>query len=207
MTMRSGAFRFKATELAVNNWAAGCALLRHHAQLLAGPDAPATLQYLIPPLAPVLQEMIDHLEVPDTSHWQNPADEWVIRSMTFHHRDAGWMARLVDLPTVTQAMLPEWQRRWCRSLAHWSGTILLHVGDASCMLKIDGTELRLVDSGSDETEVLQLTPALFTQVLFGYRSIASAIGQQGMPLREDVHTVLNVVFPTGHCLIPASDWF
>jgi hypothetical protein len=37
--------------------------------------------------------MIDHLEVLDTWHWKHPADEWVVRCQTYHHRDAGWMAR------------------------------------------------------------------------------------------------------------------
>lgn len=207
MTLRSGALRFQATELATDNWAAAHALLRHHAQLLEGPDAPATVVYLIPPTAPILQEMIDHLEVPDTSHWQHPAEEWVVRSQVYHHRDAGWMARLVDLPTVAQAMLPEWQARWRRSLVHWSGNLLLRVGNAGCMLQINGPELRLVHSESDTTGIIELTSELFTQVLFGYRSIASAMHQQGATIRDDVLTVLNVLFPTGHCWIPASDWF
>ncbi|HJT56018.1 MAG TPA: GNAT family N-acetyltransferase [Ktedonobacteraceae bacterium] len=207
MALRSGADRFKATELAVDNWSAALALLHHHAQLLEGPDAPATLQYLVPPSAPILQEMIDHLEVPDTSHWQHPAEEWVVRSQAFHHRDAGWMARLVDFPTVAQAMLPEWQARWRRSLAHWSGNLLVRVGNADCELQIDGTELQLVYSGGNAAEIIELTAELFMQVLFEYRSIASALRQQGATMRDDVLTVLNILFPMGHCWIPASDWF
>jgi len=60
--------------------------------------------------------MIEHLQVLDTSHWKHPADEWVVRSQTYHHRDAGWMARLVHLPILVQALLPEWQARWRHSL-------------------------------------------------------------------------------------------
>jgi predicted N-acetyltransferase YhbS len=207
MALRGGAYRSKASELAVDNWVAARALLRHHAQLLEGPAAPTTLQYLVPPSAPILQEMIDHLEVPDTSHWQHPADEWVLRSQSLHHRDAGWMARLVDLPTVAQAMLPEWQERWRRSLAYWSGNLLFTAGDESFILHVDGSELRLVNSGIDASEVIQLTSELFTQVLFGYRSIASAIHEHATFMRDDVLSVLNVLFPTGHSWIPASDWF
>jgi hypothetical protein len=233
MTLRGGAYRSKASELAVDNWAAARALLRHHAQLLEGSATPSTLQYLVPPAAPIFQEMIDHLEVPDTSHWQHPADEWVVLTQSLHHRDAGWMARLVDLPTVAQAMLPEWQERWRRSLAHWSGNLLFITGDESFILHIEGSELRLVNSGIDASEVIPLTPELFTQVLFGYRSIASTpirpanAGEDGRPqgsplragrnewdvhqsgtfMRDDLLSVLNVLFPTGHCWIPASDWF
>ena len=207
LALRSGVHRSQASELAVDNWAAARALLRHHARLLEGSAAPPTLLYLIPPAAAVLQEMIDHLEVPDTSHWKHPADEWVVRSQSFHHRDAGWMARLVDLPAVTQAMLPEWQERWRRSLAHWSGNVLLTVGDESCMLQIEGSELQLVNQDIDAAEVIQLTPERFTQVLFGYRPTASVVHQHGTLIYNDLLSVLNVLFPTGHCWIPASDWF
>jgi predicted N-acetyltransferase YhbS len=207
MTLRGGARRSTASEVAVDNWAAARALLWHHAQLLEGPAAPPTLLCLVPPAAPIFQEMLDHLEVPDTSHWEHPADEWVVRSQSLHHHDAGWMARLVDLPTIAQAMLPEWKERWRRSLAHWSGNLLFTVGDESCILHVEGSELRLVNSGIDASEVIPLTPELFTQVLFGYRSIASTLHQHGMFIRDDVLAVLNVLFPTGHCWIPASDWF
>ncbi len=207
LTLRTGAYRFQASELAVENWDAARALLRHHARLVEGPDMPSTLLYLIPPTAAVLQDMIDHLEVPDTSHWQHPADEWVVRSQTFHHRNAGWMARLLDLTTVAQAMLPEWQERWHRSLANWTGSVLLRVGDEGCLLQIEGSDLRLVNLGINRAEVIQLTPEIFTQLLFGYCPIASAIDQHRTLMRDDLPAVLNVLFPTGHCWIPASDWF
>ena len=206
-TLRTGAYRFQASELAVDNWDAARALLRHHARLVEGPYTPSTLLYLVPPSAAVLQDMIDHLEVPDTSHWQHPADEWVVRSQAFHHRDAGWMARLVDLSAVAPALLPEWQERWRRSLADWTGSVLLRVGDEGCLLQIDGPELQLVGLGINRAEVIQLTPQLFTQLLFGYRPIASAIDQHGTLMHDDLLAVLNVLFPTGHCWIPASDWF
>jgi predicted N-acetyltransferase YhbS len=206
LTLR-GAYRSKATELAVDNWDAARALLQHHARLLEESDAPLTLLYQIPPAAPILQQMIDSLEVPDTSRWQHPADEWVVRSQTFHHRNAGWMARLVDFATVASAMLPEWQERWRRSLAQWSGNLLLTVGNEGCILCINGSELQMINLGMDRAEIIQLTPELFTQVLFGSRSIGSAIHQQGVSMDDDVLAVLNVLFPTGHNWIPASDWF
>jgi hypothetical protein len=207
LALRSGAYRFQASELAVDNWDAARSLLRHHARLVEGPDMPSTLLYLIPPTAAALQDMIDHLQVPDTSHWQRPADEWVVRSQTFHHPDAGWMACLIDLSAVAQAMLPEWQERWRRSLADWSGSVLLRVGDEGCLLQIEGSDLRLVNLGTNRAEVIQLTPELFTQLLFGYRPIALAIDQHRTLMHDDLPAVLNVLFPTGHCWIPASDWF
>jgi hypothetical protein len=80
------------------------------------------------------------------------------------------------------------------------------LGNEGCILRIDGSELRLVNLGLDKAEIIRLTPELFTQVLFRYRSIGSAIHRQGASLNDEVLAVLNVLFPTGHCWIPASDW-
>jgi hypothetical protein len=85
--------------------------------------------------------------------------------------------------------------------------VLLRVGDEGCLLQIEGSDLRLVNLGINRAEVIQLTPEIFTQLLFGYCPIASAIHQQGVSMHDDMLTVLNVLFPTGHCWIPASDWF
>lgn len=56
------------------------------------------------------------------------------------------MARLVNLPALTQAMLPEWQARWQRSLAHWSGDVSLMVGDEAFMFRFAGTALQLLET-------------------------------------------------------------
>jgi len=207
LSLQSGTDRSQARELATDNWSSALALLRHHARLLDGPAAPSTLHYPLPLTAPALQWMIDHLEVLDTSHWEHPTDEWVVRSQSFHHRDAGCMARLVHLPTLAQALLPEWQTRWRRSLSHWSGDVLLIVGEEQCILRIDGTELHLVDQPASATEAIQLTPQAFIQILFGYRPVAYALDQHGQSIKGNLRSVLNVLFPLGHTWIPGSDWF
>ncbi len=207
LSLRSGTGRSQAQELAADSWPAALALLRHHARLLDGSDAPPTLRYRLPTTAPVLQWMIDHLEVLDTSRWEHPADEWVVCSQSFHHRDAGWMARLVHLPTLSQALLPEWQARWRQSLSHWSGNVLLVVGNERCTLHIDGAALRLVDQQTGAVDAIQLTPQAFIQILFGYRPVAWALHQHGQSIKSDLLSVLNVLFPVGHTWIPASDYF
>ncbi len=199
--------RSQALELAAESWDAALALLQHHARLLDGPDAPLFLRYRLPHSAPVLQWMIDHLEVVDTSHWKHPSDEWVIRSQSFHHKDAGWMARLVDLSTFTQAILPEWQERWQRSLSQWSGKVHLQVGDESCFVQIEGSQLRLVDQAMGTAEAVQLTPQDFIQVAFGYRTVAQAINHSGQTISNEMLAVLKVLFPECQTWIPASDWF
>jgi predicted N-acetyltransferase YhbS len=205
--LQSGAERLDARELAADNWPSALALLQHHAQLLDGPTVPATLRYRLPLTSPVLQWMIDHLEAVDTSHWKHPADEWVVRSQTYHHRDAGWMARLVHLPTLVQALLPEWQARWRHSLSHWSGDVLLLVGGEPCMLRIEGTELRLISPSTSAADAIQLTPQTFTQIVFGYQPVPRAVQQKRQSLKSDLLAVLNVLFPACHTWIPGSDWF
>jgi predicted N-acetyltransferase YhbS len=207
LSLQSGIDRSQARELATDNWPSALALLRHHAMLLDGPAAPSTLRCRLPLTAPALQWMIDHLEVLDTSHWEHPTDEWVVRSQSFHHRDAGWMARLVHLPTLAQALLPEWQAHWRRSLSHWSGDVLLIVGEEQCLLRIDGTELLLVDQPASTTEAIQLTPQAFIQIVFGYRPVTYALDQHGQSIKGDLRSVLDILFPLDHTWIPASDWF
>jgi hypothetical protein len=190
----------------VDTWAAALALLQHHARLLDGPNAPAALRYRIPLSAPVLYELIDALQVPDTSHWRHPPEEWAIRSQTYHHRFAAWMARLVSLPTLAQALLPAWQARWRQSLAHWSGTITLMVGEDTCTLRFDSTQLQLSES-SESTTMVRLSPQRFTQLVFGYRPVALTLQQEEQSPPDEVVTVLSVLFPYGHTWIPLSDWF
>lgn len=206
LALQGGTERFQAQEVAVDTWAAALALLQHHARLLDGPNAPVTLRYRIPPTASVLSELIDALQVPDTSHWRHPPEEWAIRSQTYHHRFAGWMARLVSLPTLAQALLPAWQARWRQSLAHWSGTIALMVGVDTCTLRFESTQLHLIES-SESATIVRLSPQCFTQLVFGYRPVAWTLQQGEQSPPDEVVTVLNVLFPYGHTWIPSSDWF
>src|SRR5260370_31418142 len=195
------------SELAADDWEAMQALLRHHAQLVKGTDDVTTLRYLVPPTSTVAQLMIEHLEVPDTSHWRNPAMEWAVKSEAYHHRDAGWMARFVHLPTLMQAILPELQERWRRALASWSGTLRLDVGEEVSMLRIDGSDLLLSDEPAATAHTIQFTPQAFTQLAFGYRPVAWALRSRQNEVVADVIAVLALLFPPGHAWIARSDWF
>jgi predicted N-acetyltransferase YhbS len=198
--------RFQAQELAADTWPAALALLQHHARLLAGPEPPGVLRYRIPPDAPVLYEMIDVLQVPDTSHWRHPSEEWAIRHQTYHHRFAAWMARLVSLPSLVQALLPAWQARWRQSLARWSGSLSLTVGEDTCTFHFNGTQLQL-GNAPDGDALVRLSPQRFIQLVFGYRPVTTVLRQEAQAAPDAVVAVLNVLFPHGHTWIPASDWF
>src|SRR6266536_2191689 len=51
------------------------------------------------------------------------ADRLPVRSATRHQPREGWLARPAHLPTLFQAMLPEWQAGWRRRSPDWSGTV------------------------------------------------------------------------------------
>jgi predicted acetyltransferase len=197
----------QALEIAANNWLAAVALLQYHAKLLSGTDAPTALHYRLPPNAPLLQWMIDNLEVPDTTMWRHPADEWGVRDQSFHHRYAGWMARLAHLPTLAQEILPEWQARWQRSLAHWSGEVALVIDGETCTLHIDGPELTLIEQSAPSAYNINLTLQEFTQILFGYRPVSQIIEKGAQRIPNDLVSVLKILFPDGHTWIPSSDGF
>jgi len=158
-------------------------------------------------MSPLADFLVEHLEVVDISTWDMPVLGWAVRKQTFCHRHAGWMARLVNLPALTRAMLPEWQDRWQRSLAHWSGDVSLMVGDEAFTLRIEGSDLQLLAAPSTTAKALLLTPQAFTQLVFGFRPIGRVLQQSEHSLPSDLATVLTILFPTGQTWIPPSDWF
>jgi hypothetical protein len=179
-------------ELVADDWPAVVALLQE--QIRRGE---AACLYSVPPGSPVARWLVDHLELVETTTWNWPVFGWAVREQTFQHRDAGWMARLVSLPAVTQAMLPEWQARWQHSLASWSGDITLIVGQEAFTLRLAGNELGLLHPPLPSAQALALTPQAFVQAIFGYRSIASLIQSDESPLSSDLATVLSILFPAG----------
>lgn len=197
-------------ELAVDDWPAAVALLQYHVQIAKGRESqtsPEAFLYSVPPTSPVAQWVVEQLEVVDISTWDAPIFGWAVHEQTFRHRNAGWMARLVSLPALIQAMLPEWQARWQRSLAHWSGNVSLAVGDEPFTIRIDDTNLQLLNAPTHTANALSMTPQAFTQVMFGYCPIVRVLEQHGHTLPNDLETVLTILFPTGQTWIPASDWF
>ena len=194
-------------ELVVDDWSAAVALLQYHARLVEYQDTSKAVLYMFPPNSVVVHWLTDKLEVADISTWDNPMLGWAVRQQTFHHRNAGWMARLVNLSALTQAMLTEWQARWYRSLAQWSGDISIMVGSKAFTLHFHGRSLQLLNAPVASMHTLSLTQQAFIQTLFGYRSIAELVLSSEQPLSSDLVIVLSILFPTGQTYIPASDWF
>lgn len=207
LSLRDGADRLQVSEMAADNWPAGLALLQYHARSLDGIDSPTSLRYRLPLDSELLIWIVEHLEATNTSHWQTTAEEGVVHSQTFHHVNAGWMARTIHLPTLILSMLPEWQARWKRALSQWSGEISLVVGEEVHTLHIEGTELKLVSASLNRANIVQFSPQSFVQVVFGYRPISWAACESKQFSKNTVLSLLNVLFVSGQTWIPASDWF
>jgi predicted N-acetyltransferase YhbS len=193
-------------EVAADSWQALLALLRYHALLFADDSAPAELQYFLPLESSAVHWMIDRLEVPDTSSWQNPSQGWGVRSLTSHHRFTGWMGSLIHFPLLLDSMLPEFQARWQRALAHWNGEIALSVEGETRVLRCNGTGIELAEQpGTPAAQRLELTPQAAVQLVFGYRPVQELSDISHLP--ETARAALALLFPTGHTWLPRSDWF
>jgi len=80
------------------------------------------------------------------------------------------------------------------------------VGEDTCTLRFESTQLQLIES-SESATMVRLSSQRFTQLVFGYRPVALTWQQGEQSPPDEVVTVLNVLFPYGHTWIPASDWF
>jgi predicted N-acetyltransferase YhbS len=192
-------------EVAADSWDALLTLLRYHAELFDASTAPQALQYFLPADAPMTDWAIDKLEVPDTSQWESPAQEWGVRSITYHHRFTGWMACLTDFPLLADAIVPELQARWQRSLARWSGAFRISVDGQTRCLRINDRDIAWSDDAGSSAFSLAFTAQEFVQLLFGYRPVTRLV--DAAHLSHEARAALAMLFPVGHTWIPRTDWF
>ncbi|HLG64452.1 MAG TPA: GNAT family N-acetyltransferase [Ktedonosporobacter sp.] len=202
---RTGEEMSHGIEIAAENRDALLALLQHHAHLFAEDAAPKALHYFLPLDAPMVQWMVDVLEVPDTSQWTHPSLEWGVLTQSYHHRFTGWMACLTSFPILMRSILPELQARWQRGLAQWSGEIALTVNGETRTLHINGPEIQLTKHNSAAASHLELTPQAMIQWVFGYRPLSQLTSIAH--LSSDASAALAMLFPRDHTWIPMTDWF
>jgi predicted N-acetyltransferase YhbS len=192
-------------EIAADNWDALHALLYYHAHQYDVADPPTVMRYLLPINSPITYQIIDRLEVPDTSRWHSAAQQWGVQSMSYHHRFTGWMACLVNFHQALQAALPELQARWKRGLAEWNGNILFTVNGESALIVVSGSQINIVSTPDTGAYRVELTPQAFVQLFFGYRPLAVLTDLSSLP--TDAQSALAILFPVGHTWIPSTDWF
>jgi hypothetical protein len=115
------------------------------------------------------------------------------------------MARIVHLPALMSALLPELQARWRHSLAYWQGELVFTIGEEAFALRIHDRTVQLVDVPSATSSHVTLSPQQFTEVVFGYRPLSYFVHTRA--LEGELGKVLAVLFPTDHTWIPVTDWF
>ena len=186
-----------AYEVSADDWHAALALLQQHVALLK--DKPGqentSVSWPLPTNSQTYYLLSDHFQV---------------RSLVMHTPDADWMARTAHLPTLVEALLPLWNERWLQHSPSRSGVIALTIKDMSFLLGADAMGIHLLDpmtSTAYAARHIKVSQQVFTQLLFGYRSVSWAIRQQGQVIPEDLQSVLEILFPQTPAWIAGSDAF
>ncbi len=196
---------YRATEVTADNWAAASALVHAHARLAADAgETTANLRWPLPPDSPILTDLIDNLALPSTSRRERVTTLSSVESRTYHHPNAGWLARPAQIGVLLDALLPVWRERWTASSRPWHGKLTLEVAGDSRTLVLDG-ELRVHHLYGEMA--VRLTPASLVQLVFGYRDAKHVAKRAGNRISKEMVPVLQVLFPPGHAWIPGTDEF
>ncbi len=187
----------EAYEVAADTWDATLALLKLHVSLLEEHHSlpPEAVVWPLPPDSPTYYLLADHLSV---------------KSQTVRTPDADWMARVGNLPTLVDALLPLWNERWQQNSPVRSGVIALTIDDTLFLLGADAVGIHLLDpmtSSAHAARYIMLSQHVFTQLLFGYRPISWAMQQAGQTIPADLSPVLTILFPKIQTWIAGSDAF
>jgi GNAT superfamily N-acetyltransferase len=179
-----------AVEAAADTWPAALALLQFQG---SGVKDEPELRWPLPSNSLTYYHVADHVGV---------------RSETRSRPNAGWLARPGYLRALFEGLLPLWRRRWSRARTDWSGVLALEVSDSeddqagkeatTHYFELTSDNVRLVGE-QPGAHVVRLSGAVFTQLIFGYRS-AHWIGAA-----ESTLLPLAVLFPRGVPWYPASN--
>jgi hypothetical protein len=112
------------------------------------------------------------------------------------------------LDVLLDAMLPTWQAYWLARNVAWHGMIELCVGEHRRILAISRSGLALTVAGNATNLPQVVLPlGIFTQLCFGYRTLAWASAQPGVRLPRELLPVLDALFPRRPAWIAGSDFF
>lgn len=205
----------RAMEVGADDWPAALALLRHQAEAMEAGEE--TLAWHLPPDAPTVALLADHLTAADTSDWGEPSREGSIRSVTYRHPDAGWMARVADAGTLVEGMLPAWSARLRAAACGWEGRFTLVVGEAAYPIEVSAGEARpqpgqpgmAAEGGATPAQIpcVRLAQETLAALIFGYRTVEWAAAQPGAEIAHELLPPLRALFPMGQAWIAGSDEF
>ncbi len=182
-------------EAATDTWPAALALLHAHNRLLdAEIEPPRELSWSLPPTDATFYLLADHLQV---------------RSELLSFPDRGWMARPVHLSTLLQSLLPLWQQYWQQRprTVNWTGTLALAIEDEVSLLEVEAERIHFVAAPSSPPQRVNFSLQVFTQMIFGFRSISWATLQPRQHIPAELLPLLNVLFPLSQAWVAGSDFF
>jgi predicted N-acetyltransferase YhbS len=112
-------------------------------------------------------------------------------------QDGGWMARIVNLPSLFQKLAPELARRLSRSdLAGWSGELLVAGSGEAITLSVDRGRVRVAPA-VDSPHAIEAGDAL-AQLAIGVDSPDAIVEGGSIRLRGDAGRLLAALFPAQH---------
>ncbi len=180
-------------EVAADDWPAALALLQHHIRFVGtNSDTPKEIQWPLP-----LNSLTFYLL----------ADNLSLRSETDYRLNGNWMVRPAHLPTLFRSFPPLWQERLQRCNLAWSGTLALTIDDSTCHFEVTSADIHIVEHPSNHVHEIKLSSQVFTQLLFGYRSITWAMHQPGQQIPNDLIPLLSILFAQEAFWIPGSNSF
>jgi hypothetical protein len=186
-----------AYEVTADDWHAALALLQEHVKLVQ--DRPGeentSISWPLPTNSQAYYLLSDHFQV---------------KSQVTRTPNADWMARTGHLPTLIDALLPLWNERWQQHNPGRSGVLAVTIENELFLLGADAMGIHLLDpmtSSAYAARHVKMSQQVFTQLLFGYRSVSWAIQQQGQEIPEELQLVLDILFPQNPAWIAGSDAF
>ncbi len=184
---------YNVLEVAADDWSAALALLQHHIRFMGtNSDSLKEIQWPLPLNSLTFYILADNLSS---------------RSETDYRLNANWMARPAHLPTLFRSLPSLWQERLQRYKLVWSGTFALTIDDSTCYFEVSSADIHIVEHASNHIHEVKLSSQVFTQLLFGYRSITWAMHQPGQQIPNELIPLLSILFAQEPFWIPGSNSF
>lgn len=188
--------RLFAYEAAARTWSAAQALLQYHHSLLEQAQEPGTtLSWPIALNTPLYYLLADHLP---------------LKSCAYSEPDAGWMARLIDLPRLLEICHPLLQSRWQASNIPRAGAFALHIGEENWKVELAASGSVSIAPGADISSALpeaKLGPGAFMQLIAGFRSAPYLATLPGNKIEEELLPTFLALFPARQAWFAISDLF
>ncbi len=186
--------RLYAYEVAANTWPAVLGLLQSHHHLLETEAGASSELYWPLPLADITLHML--------------ADHLPVRSEMDSYPDGGWMARVASFSALLPSLLQLWQARWRQHRLEWEGHLFFEIDEQICCLGLSPGSMRLEEPvPGEEGQRVVLSQQVFTQLVFGFRSVAWAAIQADQHIPAELVPILEVLFPFKQTWLPGSDYF